>query len=78
MVRTSIFKSNRTQAVRLPKAVAMPENVKEVDVIKVGDRRIISPAGTGWDEWFEAGSVTDDFMSDRNQPDIQKRESFDD
>jgi len=78
MVQTSIFKSNKTQAVRLPKAVAMPENVKEVDVIKVGNRRIISPAGTGWDEWFEVGGVTDDFMNDRNQPEAQIRESLDD
>jgi virulence-associated protein VagC len=41
MIQTNIFKSNKTQAVRLPKAVAMPDDVKEVDVIKVGNRRII-------------------------------------
>ncbi len=78
MIQTSIFKSNKTQAVRLPKAVAMPDDVKEVDVIKVGNRRIISPSGTGWDEWFELGSVTDDFMVDRGQPEAQVRDSFDD
>lgn len=77
MVQTSIFKSNKTQAVRLPKAVAMPDNVKEVDVIKVGNRRIISPSGTGWDEWFDTSKVTEDFMADRNQPKVQIRESLD-
>jgi antitoxin VapB len=78
MIQTNIFKSNKTQAVRLPKAVAMPDDVKAVDVIKVGNRRIISPSGTGWDEWFESGNVTDDFMVERNQPEVQTRESLDD
>jgi antitoxin VapB len=58
--------------------VEMPYDVKEVDVIKVGNRRIISPSGTGWDEWFEVGNVTDDFMVDRRQPEVQVRESLDD
>jgi antitoxin VapB len=78
MIQTNIFKSNKTQAVRLPKAVAMPDDVKAVDVIKGVNRRIISPSGTGWDEWFESGNVTDDFMVERNQPEVQTRESLDD
>lgn len=78
MVQTTIFKNNKSQAVRLPKAVAMPENVKEVDVVAVGNRRIITPAGTGWDEWFDSGKVTSDFMVARDQPEVQTRESFDD
>ena len=32
-VKTRIFKSNRTQAVRLPKEVAFPESVKDVEII---------------------------------------------
>ncbi len=32
MVKTTVFKSNRSQAVRLPKAVALPEDVKHVDI----------------------------------------------
>jgi len=76
MVQTTIFKSNTSQAVRLPKDVAMPENVKRVDVVAVGNRRIISPAGTAWDDWFEDGSASDDFMNDRSQPQAQKREDL--
>lgn len=77
MVQTTIFKSNTSQAVRLPKDVAMPEGVKRVDVVAVGNKRIISPAGTAWDEWFESGSVSDDFMCDRSQPGAQGREDLD-
>ena len=35
-METTVFLSNRSQAVRLPKAVALPENVKRVEVIAVG------------------------------------------
>lgn len=78
MVQTTVFKSNTSQAVRLPKDVALPEGVKLVDVVAVGNRRIISPAGTAWDEWFENGSVSADFMTERSQPVAQVREPFND
>ncbi len=76
MVQTTVFKSNRTQAVRLPKDVALPESVKAVDVIAVGNRRIISPAGTAWDDWFDGLGVSNDFMTDRGQPEPQERDGF--
>jgi len=76
MVQTRVFKSNKSQAVRLPKAVEMPENIKDVDVVAVGNTRIISPAGKAWDEWFDAEGVSDDFMESRSQPETQERESF--
>ena len=68
VVQTTVFKINTSQIVSLPKDVALPENIKLVDVVAVGTTRIISPAGTAWDEWFENGSVSDDFMVDRVQP----------
>lgn len=64
------------RAVRLPKAVALPENVKRVEVIAVGRTRIITPAGETWDEWFDGHNVSADFMDNREQPGMQERESF--
>lgn len=75
-METTVFLSNRSQAVRLPKSVAMPDGVKHVDVVAVGRTRIITPVGESWDAWFSGESVTDDFMSAREQPQIQERESF--
>ena len=75
-MESTVFKSNRTQAVRLPKAVALPGNIKKVDVIAVGQTRIITPAGTSWDSWFDGPSVSSDFMQDREQPAEQEREGF--
>ena len=76
MEQSAVFKSNRSQAVRLPKAVALPEDVKRVDVLAVGRCRIITPAGEAWDSWFDGPDVTADFMSERDQPPVQEREGF--
>lgn len=76
MEQGAVFKSNRSQAVRLPKSVALPEDVKRVDVVAVGRTRIISPAGETWDSWFEGPSVSADFMAEREQPIDQEREGF--
>lgn len=73
---TKIFKSNRSQAVRLPKDVALPESVVEVDIVAIGNKRIITPSGGSWDDWFEGPVVSSDFMIDRDQPADQEREGF--
>lgn len=75
-METTVFLSNRSQAVRLPKAVALPEDVKKVDVIAVGRTRIITPAGESWDSWFDGDCVSADFMNDRVQPAVQERDAF--
>lgn len=74
MTETSVFLNNRTQAVRLPKAVAFPEEVKVVDVRVVGNSRVLTPIGQDWDYWLEQGTtVTDDFCLEREQPVMQER-----
>jgi len=76
MIQTKIFKSNQSQAVRLPKAVAFPLEVKDVEIVVIGNTRVIAPANQTWDSWFEEPTVSDDFMADREQPSLQERESL--
>lgn len=76
MERGGVFKSNTSQAVRLPKAVALPESVKQVDIVPMGRSRLISPAGESWDSWFSSEGVTADFMQSRDQPKDHEREGF--
>ena len=76
MERASVFKSNKSQAVRLPKPMALPESVKQVDIVRLGRARLIAPAGEAWDSWFDSEGVTDDFMQEREQPASQEREAF--
>jgi antitoxin VapB len=73
MTRTSLFHSNRSQAVRLPKDVAFPEGVKEVAILRDGARRIIVPANASWDDFFAAPGID---LPDRNQPALQERDSL--
>ncbi|UEM06957.1 antitoxin (plasmid) [Skermanella rosea] len=72
-IRTSLFLSNRSQAVRLPKDVAFPPNVREVVILREGSRRVIVPADSLWDDFFNSPGV--DFP-DRDQPATQEREAF--
>ncbi len=75
-VHTKLFKSNRSQAVRLPKQIAFPESVKDVEITAIGSKRIIAPADQSWDDWFDAPGVSSDFMNDRAQPKDQVRETL--
>jgi antitoxin VapB len=77
MASSTVFTSNRSQAVRLPKAVAFPEGVHQVDILKIGRGRLIVPQGKRWEDLFQTGPrATDDFMADRSQPTSEERESF--
>lgn len=76
MAQATIFTNNKSQAVRIPKALEFPEGVKKVSIISMGNARLITPAETSWDSWFEGEGVTADFMSEREQPTDQQREAF--
>ena len=73
MTRTTLFRSNRSQAVRLPKDVAFPDGVREVAVLREGRRRVIVPAETMWDDFFAAPGID---LPDRDQPAAQARDAF--
>lgn len=77
MTTSTVFINNRSQAVRLPANLRFPEHIKKVEVIPVGNARLIVPAGELWDSWFDSPErVSDDFMISRDQPAEQERESF--
>jgi antitoxin VapB len=76
MSQSTVFKSNKSQAVRLPKAVALPEHVKRVDIIKQGSGRLIVPPGGSWDAFFDDPRLDDDFLTDRVQPAPQRRNAI--
>ncbi|HDG0629585.1 TPA: antitoxin [Serratia marcescens] len=75
-METSIFLSNRSQVIRLPKALEFPDEIKRVEVIAIGSTRIITPAGASWDMWFEGEHVSDDFMNLCAENTLQKEEDL--
>jgi len=73
----TVFINNRSQAVRLPLDVRLPEGVHKVEVRVRGNERIIAPLGERWDSFFLDGpSVSDDFMPERASQDQQERETL--
>ncbi len=73
----TVFINNRTQAVRIPADVRLPENVKQVTVRAIGKERIISPLESTWDSFFiNPLKVTDDFMSERATQTQDEREAL--
>jgi antitoxin VapB len=75
MASSTVFTSNRSQAVRLPKAVAFPDDVHQVDILKIGRSRVIVPQGKRWDDLFQHGPrLSDDFLVEREQPAAEHRE----
>jgi antitoxin VapB len=74
MARSTVFMTNRSQAVRLPKPVALPDSVRQVEVTKIGRSRLITPADQSWDSFFDGPRVSDDFMTEREQPEAQERD----
>jgi len=73
MTRTTVFQTNRSQAVRLPKDVAFPADVREVTILRDGVRRIIVPADSVWDDFFDSPGID---IGERDQPPVQVREAF--
>jgi len=68
MPTAKLFQNGRSQAVRLPKEFRLPG--KEVKISKQGNKIILEPIESSWEQWFEAmNQFSDDFMADgRNQP----------
>jgi antitoxin VapB len=55
--------------------VAFPEDVHQVDILKIGRSRVIVPQGKRWDDLFQNGPrASEDFMAERGQPAAEERE----
>ncbi len=77
MVISTVFTINRTEAVRLPAEVRLPEGVKHVSVRAIGHERIIAPVENTWDSFFMNGpQAIDDAMSERASQQQDEREAL--
>lgn len=79
MATGTVFINNRTQAVRLPAEVRLPEGVKRVQVRVLGRDRIISPLTETWTSFFAVDTelvATADFMEIRASQEQYAREAL--
>ena len=76
MARSTVFTTNRSQAVRLPKPVALPAGVRQVESRIGAQPPLSAPADQSWDSFFEGPRPEGEFMSERRQPPAEEREPF--
>lgn len=77
MTTTTVFTNNRSQAIRLPAELRLPDNVKRVDVRARGCERIIAPVGQTWDSFFLSDTrVADDFIEERASQEQAERDAL--
>jgi antitoxin VapB len=74
--KTTVFKLNRSQAVRIPKDLAFPEEVKKLIVRRDGNKLILEPESTFWDDFFDRPPCPD-YPDRAPQGEYEVRESFD-
>ena len=72
-MKTTLFKNGRSQAVRIPKEIAFPEEIKNVVIRREGDVITISPSDHSWDDFFDSLEPCDEFPG-REQPKAQARD----
>lgn len=75
MKTAKIFKNGQSQAVRLPKEFRFEDG--EVFIKKSGNIVQLIPRTDSWNVLFSSLSkFSSDFMSERAQPELEKREKF--
>lgn len=75
MKTAKIFQNGQSQAVRLPKEFRFDDS--EVFIKKSGNVVQLIPRSESWNSLFDSlKKFSRDFMSERIQPDLDRRESF--
>ena len=75
MKTAKIFQNGQSQAVRLPKEFRFKDDY--VYVKKSGNVVMLIPAKDSWESLLDSlDKFSDDFMTERKQPKVQKRETF--
>ncbi|OIP56360.1 MAG: antitoxin [Helicobacteraceae bacterium CG2_30_36_10] len=76
MTTAKIFPNGQSQAIRIPKEFRF-ENQDEVFIAKEGDAVILFPKSSRFNILFDSfEKFSDDFMTERAQPQQQKREDL--
>lgn len=66
--KATVFRLNRSQAVRIPKHLAFPDDVRDVIVRRSGDSLIVTPLAKKWSDFFAMLPADDDFAAPNDPP----------
>lgn len=68
--KATLFRLNRSQAMRIPKGLAFPDDVRDVIVRRAGDSLIVTPVAKKWSDFFAMLPADDDFALPDDPPPI--------
>lgn len=75
MKKAKLFQNGQSQAVRLPKEFRFEG--EDVFIKRLGNAVVLIPANHSWDALFSSfDQFSDDFLSERAQPEQQSREDL--
>ena len=75
METAKVFDSGNSQAIRIPKKYKLKG--KEAYITKIGDAIVILPIKQKWNTLITSlDKFSDDFMSERIQPEMEKRDEI--
>jgi antitoxin VapB len=75
METAKVFESGNSQAIRIPKKYKLKG--KEAYITKIGDAIVILPMKQKWNTLITSlDKFSDDFMSERIQPEMEKRDEI--
>ena len=75
MNTAKLFKNGKSQAVRLPREFKFQGT--EVYIKRIGRNVMLIPKDDPWESWLSSlDEFSDDFMVDRLQPEVDKREKL--
>ena len=75
MTQSTVFKTNKTQAVRIPKAMAFPDSVKKVNITQRDGSLVITPIDDSWEAFMMGPRLDEDFVRPP-QPEPQERDEW--
>lgn len=77
MERARLTRTGRGQTLRLTTAMAFPDDVREVEVMRIGAALLLTPVGRRWDDFFHDGPLASpDYLRDRACEGAEERESL--
>lgn len=75
METAKLFTNGKSQAVRLPKKFRVKGD--EVFIKKIGDAIVLFPKKNKWNILFDSlNKFSDDYLEERNQPELENREEM--
>lgn len=72
--KATLFRLNRSQAMRIPKDLAFPDHVKEVILRRSGESLIVTPLAKKWSDFIAMLPADDDFIVPNDPPPIDSIE----